>query len=91
MSMESIRNHPVWRRMSPAKRSIMEEVMVQAQGKKLSDSAGIIMSAMNKMQQKGESFTREETEILTGELMKDMSAADRARLELIRNMINNRK
>lgn len=91
MSMESVRNHPVWLKMSPTKRKIMEDVMASSQGKKLSDSAGIIMAAMNRMKQAGESFTKEETEILTEELMKGMTAADRAKLELIRNMINNRK
>lgn len=90
MSIESVRSHPVWQGMSPVKREIMEDVITQNKGKKLSDQAGVIMAAMNRMKQAGESFTKEETEILTEELMKGMSAADRAKLELIRNMINNR-
>ena len=90
MGMESVRNHPVWRNMSSVKRQVMEDVIVQGKGRKLSDSAGIIMAAMNRLNQAGETFTKEETEILTEELMKGMSSAERVRLELVKNMINNR-
>lgn len=90
MSIESVRNHPVWRNMSPVKKKVMEETLAAGRGKKLSDSAGIIMMAINRLKQAGESFTKEETEILTEELMKGMSAADKAKLELIKNMINNK-
>lgn len=90
MSMESVRNHPVWQNMSPVKKKIMEEVALASRNKKLSDSAGIIMMAMKRMNQAGESFTKEETEILTTELMEGMSEADRAKLELIKKMINNK-
>ena len=92
MSIESVRNHPVWRNMSPVKKQVMEETLAAGRGKKLSDSAGIIMMAkeINRIKQAGESITKEETEKLTEELMKGMSAADKAKLELIKNMINNK-
>ena len=89
MSIESVRNHPVWHGMSPVKKQVMEDALAAGRGKKLSDSAGIIMMAVNRLKQAGESFSKEETEILTEELMKGMSAADKAKLELIKNMIKN--
>ena len=87
MSIESIRKHPVWQNMSPVKREIMEEALSSGRGKSMNASAGVIMTAMQKMKMSGESFTKEESDILIEELMKGMSAKERAKVEMIRSMI----
>lgn len=87
MSMESLRNHPVWLNMSPVKREIMEEAIYAGAGKSINESAGVIMTAMKRMRKSGESFSKEESDILIDELMKGMSARERTRAEMIRNMI----
>ena len=90
MGMESVKNHPVWMNMSPVKKRIIEEAINARRSENINDTAVVIMAAMEKMKKAGESFTREETDVLIGELMKGMSASDRAKVELIKRMINNK-
>lgn len=87
MSVESLRNHPVWQNMSPVKREIMEEAISAGGGRNINESAGAIMTAMKRMKRAGETFTREESDILIEELMRGMSAKERAKVEMIKSMM----
>jgi len=93
VSVESVRSNPVWQNMSPAKRKIMEDALRagNAQSGNMEKTATVIFKAINEMKKAGESFSKTETDVLIEELMKGMSAKDRAKVSMIRSLINNKE
>ena len=52
MADNSWMNHPAWTEMEPEKKAIMEELLIGCRGKKVNESANLIMAAMTMLQEK---------------------------------------
>ena len=73
--------------MDPVKIQVMKELAEQMEGKALKDAAPAIMAASNKLKQQGKSFTPEETSVLLEILTKDMSPQEKARVEMMKQVV----
>lgn len=87
--MTSIRELPVWESMDPIKKAIVEELLQRCKGKRLNESSGALMAAIMKLRDKKLSFTSQETDMLMDELTRDMSQTERARVDMMKQMIKN--
>ena len=56
MADNSWMNHPAWTEMEPEKKAIMEELLIGCRGKKVNESANLIMAAMTMLRKKNLSF-----------------------------------
>lgn len=91
MADNSWMNHPAWTEMEPEKKAIMEELLVGCRGKKVNESASLIMAAMTMLRKKNLSFSKEEADILIGEMAKGMDESEKAKLEMMKGMIKKRQ
>lgn len=87
MDNEKWQNSDVWRKMDPKKKKIINTLAEQGKGKRFEDSAGIIMAAVNQMNREGLSFTKEESSVMIAAMTENMSAADKAKVDMMRKFI----
>lgn len=87
MENEKWRNSDVWKKMNPKKKKIINALIEQGKGKRFEDSAGIIMAAVNQMNREGLSFTKEESSVMIEAMTENMSAADKAKVDMMRKFI----
>ncbi len=91
MADNSWMSHPAWTDMDPEKKAVINELLMGCRGKKLNESASFIMAAMTMLRKKNLSFTKDEADVLIGEMAKGMDESEKARLEMMKNMIKNRQ
>ena len=87
MEQASWQSQPIWLNMDPKKKMIMEQLLEQSKGKRLNESAGVIMAAITQMRNQKLSFTSEETELMMEELTKDMSQKERSKVDMMKQLI----
>ncbi len=83
------KQRPEWVNMDPRKKIIMEQLLEKSAGKRLNESAGLIMAAINQMKSENLSFSQEETDLLMDSLTRDMSAKDKQKVEMMKRFIKN--
>jgi len=77
----------VWRKMHPRKRAIIETLVNQSSNKRMEESAGIVMAAISQMKRERLSFSSEETALMLEVLTAGMSPAEKAKVEMMKNML----
>ncbi len=87
MGGNSWMEHPAYTDMDPAKKLIIEELISKSTGKGINETANLIMTSMALMRKKNVSFTKEEADLLLNVMMRDMSEAEKARLNMMKNML----
>ena len=87
MEQASWQRQPIWLNMDPKKKMIMEQLLEQSKGKRLNESAGVIMAAITQMRNQKLSLTSEETELMMEELTKDMSQKERSKVDMMKQLI----
>lgn len=87
MENEKWKNSEVWQKMDPRKKMIVNQLAEQGKGKRFEESAGIVMAAVNQMNREGLSFTKEESSLMIAALTENMSAAEKAKVEMMRKFI----
>lgn len=80
--------NPKMKNIDPRKLAILLEVVKEAEGKSMDKVLPIIMGANKKMQKESLSFTKDESEYMMELLTKNMSAKDRAQIDMLRKMMS---
>lgn len=77
-------NHPDLQNLDPQKKEILIDIIENANGKSLQQSFSILMQAQARMRNLGLSFTGKETAVMMELLTKDLSPAEKAKVDLIK-------
>lgn len=87
MSQSMFDKYDIFKTMHPIKIQIMKELLENMQGKNMKDAAPLLMKAMSQLKSHNMSFTPEETRILLEILTKDMSPQEKAKVEMMKNVV----
>lgn len=88
MNTMSWLNHPALQMMDEKKRTILMELIKESEGKPLTQSLPVLMNAQNKLKEQGLSFTKEETALIMAILTKDLSPAEKSKVEAMKKMMS---
>ena len=95
MNINDLKNYPVFQKMSPVKKKVIIE-MLNRTGGELSTKKGtakmekllpLVMQANARLKAAGEAFTNEESLLMIDFLASDMSAEDKAKLEVMKKFL----
>ncbi len=84
-------NHPAMKNIDVRKLAVLVDLANEAEGKPADKVFPILIKANTKMKALGLNFTTDETNLIVEILTKDMSPADKQKLELIKKMISKKK
>lgn len=87
MAQSIFEQYDIFKTMHPVKIQVMKELVDNMQGKQMKEAAPLLMAAMNKLKQHNLSFTPEETSVLLEILTKDMSPQEKARVEMMKQVV----
>lgn len=87
MSQSIFEQREIFKTMHPVKLQVMKELVEGMEGKNMKDAAPLLMSATSKLKSHNMSFTPQETTILLEILTKDMSPQDKAKVEMMKNVV----
>lgn len=90
MSQSIFEQYDIFKTMHPVKIEVMKELAENMTGKELKDAAPLLMAATKKLKQHNQSFTQEEIRVLMEILTKDMSPQEKAKVEMMKNLIRKR-
>ncbi|SHO51233.1 hypothetical protein [Anaerocolumna xylanovorans] len=79
-------NHPAMKNIDARKLAILVELANEAEGKSQDKVLPLLMTANAKLKSMNLTFTKEENDLLVDILTKDMSPADRQKVEMIKKM-----
>lgn len=91
MSQSIFDQHDIFKTMNPIKVQVMKELAENMKGKQMKDAAPLLMAASNKLKNNNLSFTPEEAGVLMEILTKDMSPQEKARVEMMKNIVRKRQ
>lgn len=91
MPDENFLKHPNLKNLDPRKKVILSNLLKEAKGKPMNQCFPSLMKANQSLQSQGLSFTPQESNAIMDLLSQDMSPSDRARLDMMRNMMANMK
>jgi hypothetical protein len=84
-------DHPAVKEMNPAKLAILLSFADNATGKTPEKILPLLMQANSQLKSQDLTFTKEEQELLIDILSKDMSPAEKQRIEMVKKMIARNK
>ena len=87
MNPSIFEQHEIFKTMHPVKIQVMKELAESMEGKSMKDAAPLLMSATTKLKSHNMSFTPQETTVLLEILTKDMSPQEKARVEMMKNVV----
>ena len=90
MSQSIFEQYDIFKTMHPVKIEVMKELAENMAGKELKDAAPLLMAATKKLKQHNQSFTQEEIRVLMEILTKDMNPQEKAKVEMMKNLIRKR-
>lgn len=91
MDQSIFEQYDIFKNMHPVKLQVMKELAENMKGKPMKDAAPYLMAASSKLKANNLSFTPEETSVLMEILTKDMNPKERAKVEMMKNMVNKRR
>lgn len=80
-------NHPAMKNIDARKLAILVDLANQAKGLSTDKALPLLVSTNAKMKSLGLTFTPDESDLLVEIVSKDMNAADKQKLELVKKMI----
>lgn len=83
----SFLNHEALKNMNPKKVQILKELAAQTEGKADKEIAPLLLETMKKMQKENLTFTKEESGIMMDILTRNMSPAERAKVDMMKKMM----
>ncbi len=83
--------HDIFKTMHPLKIQVMKELAEGMKGKSMKEAAPLLMKATSQLKSHHMSFTPEETTILLEILTKDMSPQEKAKVDMMKNVVKNRE
>ncbi len=90
MSQSIFEQYDIFKTMHPVKIQVMKELADNMKGKELREAAPLLMAASAKLKQSNQSFTQEEIRVLLEILTKDMGPQDKAKVEMMKNIVRKR-
>ncbi len=91
MSRSIFDEYDIFKTMHPVKVEVMKELVNSVNGKGMKEAAPLIMAAGSRLQSQNLSFTPEEVSVLMEILTKDMSPKDRAKVEMMKNIVRKKR
>jgi hypothetical protein len=84
-------NHPAIKNIDPRKLAFITEFVNETEGKPVEKAIPVLVATNAKMKAMGLTFTQEESDLMTDILTRDISAADKKKIEMFKKMMANRK
>ncbi len=81
----------IFKTMHPVKVQVMKELIEKMQGKQMKDAAPYLVEASKKLKKHNLSFTPEEVSVLMESLTQGMSPAEKAKVEMMKNIIRKKR
>lgn len=91
MSQSIFEQYDIFKTMNPIKIQVMKELVENMKGKQMKDAAPLLIAASNKLKSNNLSFTPEEASVLMEILTKDMSPQEKAKVEMMKNIVRKRQ
>lgn len=91
MEQSIFEQYDIFQNMHPVKLKVMKELAENMKGKPMKEAAPYLMAAANQLKKHNLSFTPEETGVLMEILTKDMSPQEKAKVEMMKNMVNRKR
>lgn len=91
MSQSIFEQYDIFKTMNPIKIQVMKELAENMKGKQMKDAAPLLIAASNKLKSNNLSFTAEEASVLMEILTKDMSPQEKAKVEMMKNIVRKRQ
>lgn len=91
MSQSIFEQYDVFKTMHPVKIQVMKELAEEMQGKAMKDAAPLLMAATSKLKSHNLSFSPEESAVLLEILTKDMNPQEKAKVEMMKNVIRKQR
>ena len=87
MNPETLKTYPEYQKLSPAKQSIIMEIVADANTLSGDAALPLLLKAQQRMKALGIQFTKEESAFLISTLMADLSPAERAKFDLMKRFM----
>ncbi len=91
MDQSIFEQYDIFKNMHPVKLKVMKELAENMKGKPMKEAAPYLMAAANQLKKHNLSFAPEETGVLMEILTKDMSPQEKAKVEMMKNMVNRKR
>ncbi|MCH5265985.1 MAG: hypothetical protein J1F02_08805 [Lachnospiraceae bacterium] len=91
MSRSIFDEYDIFKTMHPVKVEVMKELVKNMQGRQMKEAAPLLMAAGSRLQGQNLSFTPEEVSVLMEILTKDMSPEEKARVEMMKNIVRKKR
>ena len=91
MEQSIFEKYDIFKTMHPIKLQVMKELADNMKGKEMKEAAPLIVAASNKLKQHKLSFTPEATTILLEIMTKDMSPQEKAKVEMMKNIVRKKR
>ena len=79
----------IFKNMHPVKVQVIRDLEEKANGKDMKSLVPLIMEAMQKLKAHNLSFSQQEVSVLLGILTKDMSPAEKQKVEMMKRVVRN--
>ena len=80
-------NHPAMKNIDARKLAILVELVNEAEGKPVDKLLPVLITSNAKLKSLGLKFSPEETDLIMDILTKDISEADKKKMEMVKKMI----
>ena len=87
MTVEALKNHPEYQKMSPQKQGLISEIVKDASSLSGDATLPLWLKAQQRMKSLGIQFTKDESAFLITTLMADLSPAERAKFEMLKKFM----
>lgn len=87
MQQQDFFSTPEFQRLHPLKQNIIKELAMNSQNVSVEAMIPKIMSINNELKRRNLSFTKSESKLMINILTRDMSAADRSKIDMIMSMM----
>lgn len=84
-------DHPAIKNIDPRKLAFITEFVNETEGKTVEKAVPILVATNAKMKAMGLTFTPQESDLMTEILTRDLSQADKMKIEMFKKMMANRK
>ncbi len=84
-------NHPAIKNIDPRKLAFITQFVNETEGKPVEKALPVLMATNAKMKAMGLTFTQQESDLMTDILTRDLSEADKKKIEMVKMMMANRK
>lgn len=90
MNQSIFEQYDIFKTMHPLKLEVMKELAENMNGREMKEAAPLLVAAAGRLRKQNQSFTPEEIKVLMEILTKDMTPQEKAKVEMMKNIVNKR-